>query len=153
MVIFGMSLVWARMNSKSGDVDRLRPAHAAPDHGDRLRGALAGRAALRVRAADGVDADVAELAVEEAVIGAAAEFAVGRELQSDALLQRERVLDGLVFGRGQRGLVDFAAREFRAQIEQRLGAEQAADVLGAERRLQLRQQGFLLRPNAVATAG
>ena len=44
---------------------------------------------------------------------------------------------------GQRGLVDLAAGEFRALVEQRLGAQQAADVLGAERRLQLRQQCFL----------
>jgi len=94
-------------------VDRMAPAHAAFDHGDRLAGALAGRAALRIDAADRIDAEVAELAIEEAVIGAAAEFAVGGELQPDTLLQHERVLDGLVFGLGERRLVDFATREFR----------------------------------------
>ena len=127
-------------------VDRIGPAHAALDHARPAAWRACRvpvRAALGVLAADGVDADVAELAVEEAVIGAAAEFAVGRELQADALLQRERILDGLVLGRGQRGLVDFAAGEFRALVEQRLRAQQAADVLGAERRLQLGQQGFL----------
>jgi hypothetical protein len=118
-------------------VDRMAPAHPAVDHRDRLASALARCAALRVLAADRIDAEVAELAVEEAVIGAAAEFAVGRKLQPNALLQRERVLDGLVFGFGQGRLVNFATREFRPLVEQGLGAQQAADVLGAERRLDL----------------
>jgi hypothetical protein len=65
-------------------------------------------AALGVFAANGVDAEIAELAVEEAVIGAAAEFAVGRELQPDALLQRQRLLDRGVLGGGERLAADFA---------------------------------------------
>ena len=82
MVIFGMSPVLARMNAKSGTligwVQRTRLLISATGCAARLPG----RAAPRVLAADGVDADLAELAVEEAVIGAAAEFAVGRELQA-----------------------------------------------------------------------
>ena len=96
----------------------MAPAHAALDHGDRLVGALAGRAALRVDAADGVDAEVAELAVEEAVIGAAAEFAVGRELQPDALLQRQRLLDRGVLGGRKRLAAEFAAREPAALVKE-----------------------------------
>jgi len=92
------------------EVDRPRPLHAAVDHGNRLAAALAGRAGLGAArgcfAGDGIDAQLAELAIEKAVIGAAAEFAVGRELEPDALLQRQRLLDGRVFGSGERRAVE-----------------------------------------------
>ena len=80
MVIFGSKRVLARMKSKSatliGCVQRTRLLISATGCAPRLPAVLR---ALRVCAADGVDADVAELAVEEAVIGAAAEFAVRGE--------------------------------------------------------------------------
>src|SRR6185295_2989692 len=75
-------------------MDRMAPAHAAVDQRDRLRAAASWVAAGGVLAGDGVDAEVAELAVEEAVIGAAAEFTVGRKLEANTLLQRQCVLDG-----------------------------------------------------------
>ena len=74
MVIFGKVLVRARRNAEIRGMDRSFPGDAAPDRGNRLRGAPAcgvfGRRFER---------NVAKLAVEVAVIGGAAEFAVGRE--------------------------------------------------------------------------
>ena len=52
------------------------------------------------------------------MVGAAAEFAVGGELEADALLQRQRLADRPVLGGGQRGLVDLAAAEADTFIEQ-----------------------------------
>jgi hypothetical protein len=89
-------------------------------------------AALGVFPANGVDAEIAELAIEEAVIGAAAEFAVGRELQPDTLLQRQHLLDRGVLGGGKRLAADFAASEPATLVKQGLRTKQAADVLGSE---------------------
>ena len=94
-------------------------------------------AALGVFAANGVDAEIAELAIEEAVIGAAAEFAIGRELQPDTLLQRQRLLDRGVLGGSERLAADFAASEPATLVEQGLRTKQAADVFGSERRVEL----------------
>ena len=116
-------------------VDRLRPAHAALDEGDRLRcpnPGLAALATLGVLATDRIDADVAERAIEEAVIRAAAELAVGRKLEADAFLKRERVPDGRIFRGAQRLPADLAAAEARTQVQEVARAQQAADVLGAE---------------------
>src|SRR6266436_9535792 len=122
-------------------VDWAGPLHAASDQRDRLAATLADGAglgaALGVFAANGVDAEIAELAVEETVIGAAAEFAVGRELQPDALLQRQRLLDRGVLGGGERLAADFAASEPATLVEQGLRTKQAADVFGSERRVEL----------------
>jgi hypothetical protein len=122
----------------------MGPLHAAFDRRDRLAGAFAGGASLGILAADGVDAEIAKLTIEEAVVGAAAEFPVGREFEADTLLQRNRLLDGRILGRGERIGANLAASELAPLFEQRLRTQQAADVLGAERRLQLRQQWFLL---------
>src|SRR5262249_36511526 len=116
-------------------VDRLRPVHAAPDERDRLRCPLAGLATLAapgVLAADRVDADVAERAIEEAVIRAAAKLAVGRKLEADAFLKRERVPDGRIFRGAQRVAADLAVAKARAQLQELARTQQAADVLGAE---------------------
>ena len=98
-------------------IDRTGPAHAALDERHRLRGAAARLATFGVLAADGIDTDFSKLAVKETVVGAATEFAVGRELEPHALLEPQRVLDGFVFGLGQLRPVDFATREFCALIE------------------------------------
>src|SRR5262249_21313617 len=118
-------------------IDRLRPADAAVDNRHRLRCALPGRSAASVFSAYGIDADIAKLAIEEAVIGAAAEFAVGRKFQANALLQCQRVLDGRVLGLGEPRPVTLAGSEFGALLEQPLRAQEAADVLGAKWRLWL----------------
>src|SRR5262249_1205701 len=130
-------------------VDRGGRLHGACDEGDRLAGTLGDGAglgaALGVFAANGVDAEIAELAIEEAVIGAAAEFAVGRELQPDTLLQRQHLLDRGVFGGGKRLAADFAASEPATLVKQGLRTKQAADVFGPERWVELGTQPALLR--------
>ena len=93
-----------------------------------LRAACAGRACRRL------ERDVAELGIEIAVIRGAAELTVGGKPQSDALLQRDRVIDRTVFSRGERCLIDLALREAAAQREQAHRPQQAADMRGAKRR-------------------
>src|SRR5262249_35714129 len=141
------------------DIDRRGPAHAAVDEGNRLRGASARLATFGVLAADGIDADFPELAVKETVVGAATEFAVGRELEPHALLESQRLLDGFVFGLGQLCPVDFAAREFCALIEQLAWPQQVANVLSMEWRRVVRQhrrqasRGLRNRAGKGGTAG
>jgi hypothetical protein len=133
------------------DIDRMRPLHAARDQRHRLC-AAASALGLRIgigSAIDHIDRDVSELAVEEAVIRPAAEFAVRHEAKTQALLQRDGVADGVILRRGELGLCDLAARETRPGIAQRLRAQQAADVLGAERRLLAQQRHF--DPDALAS--
>jgi hypothetical protein len=84
------------------------------------------------------------------VIGAAAKLAVGCELEPDALLQGEHILDCGVLRLRQRLAVDLAAAEFRPQIEQALRTKKTADVLGAERRL-VRGQCLLLATSSLGT--
>jgi hypothetical protein len=122
-------------------VDWAGPPHAAFDQRDRLAATLADGAglgaALSLFTANGVDAEIAELAVEEAVIGTAAEFAIGGELQPDTLLQRQRLLDRGVLG-GREGLAaEFAASEPVTLVQEGLRTKQAADVFGSERRVDL----------------
>ena len=69
------------------------------------------------------------------MIGAASKFAIGCELQPDALLQGHRRRYGVVLCLGERRLVDGVAAEFCPKIEKALRTQQTADVLGAERRL------------------
>src|SRR5205823_6360359 len=81
-----------------------------------------------------IERDVAKPAVEIAVVGRAAEFTVGRELQADALLQPHGVFDGAIFGCGERDLIDLARCKAAPCFEQRRRPQQAADVLRAEGR-------------------
>ena len=129
MVIFGIAVRARTQKLEIIDVDRARPFQLAVDDRGRLRAA-----AIRAfgDAADRVRNDVAKLAVKIAVIGAAAEFAVGRKPQADPLLQRDRVGDGAVFRGGERFVGDFAAFELPAQVEQILRPQQAADMFGAK---------------------
>src|SRR5262249_31772099 len=89
--------------------------------------------------ADGVGGELPESPVKETVGGAGTEFAGRRELEPHALLERQRVLDGFVFGLGQLRAVDFAAREFCTLIEQLARPQQATDMLGMEWRRVVRQ--------------
>src|SRR5262249_54122094 len=115
-------------------VDRRSPLHAALDQRDRLGGARAGHtgrgAALGGVAADRVDTEVTELAIEEAMIGAAAEFAIRGEPKADTLLERENVLNGIVFRRGQLlALVSPHAK--RARISSSLGGRRKLPMCSA----------------------
>ena len=64
----------------------------------------------------------------------AAEFAVGDGLQPDLFLLPDDLLDLAVFHRFQRAGRDLPALAFRARLLQRRGAQQAANMIGAERR-------------------
>src|SRR5581483_9978102 len=65
----------------------------------------------------------------------AAEFAVGDRLQTDLLLAPDDPLDLAVLDRLEFGRRDVALGALLARLLQRRGAQQAADVIGAERRL------------------
>jgi hypothetical protein len=71
------------------------------------------------------------------VIGAAAEFAVGDELEAELFLEPDRAANGRVFGGRQFGLIDLAAREAGALPHQFRRTQKTADMLSAERWLQL----------------
>ena len=96
----------------------------------------------RLAGVDEGDLGAAQGQHEILVPGAAAELAVGHDLEADALLQRDRVADRRVLDRAQ--LVEGAAAldrrvlialETGARVEQFLRTQQAADDFGAERRL------------------
>jgi hypothetical protein len=74
------------------NIDRVSPKDAAFDKGDRLRSASAViRCASCIQTGDGIDAQVAELLIEKAMVRSATEFAVSRKTQTDALLQGKRI--------------------------------------------------------------
>ena len=65
----------------------------------------------------------------------AAELAVGDGLQADLLLLLDDALDLAVFDRLEVGGADLALGALCPRLLQRCGAQQAADMVGAERRL------------------
>src|SRR5208282_1668138 len=83
----------------------------------------------------GVKRHAIEMPEEIEMPPGAAKLAVGGELQPDFLLLFDRVADLAVFGRAQRGIGNFVALVLGARLLQRGGPQQAADVIGAERRL------------------
>ena len=64
----------------------------------------------------------------------AAELAVGNGLEPDLLLLLDRALDLAVLDRLERSRIDLAPGVFLAGLLQRSRTQQAADVVGAERR-------------------
>ena len=79
--------------------------------------------------------DAAELVDEVHVPGPAAELAVGGRLEADALLRRDGLDDRGVLGLAQLLAADRARGELLAGVQQGRRAQQAPDVIGAERRL------------------
>jgi len=69
------------------------------------------------------------------VPGGATELAVGRRAEADLFLLAHDLLDAVVFETPELVGVDPAGAEGVARLEQTRGAKQAADVVGAERRL------------------
>ena len=116
-MIFGSALV-VRERRKAKSAAWIGPFQAMRLRidADRLRAA-----AVRAAVGRGFEGDVAEPAVEIAVIRRAAEFSVGREPQTDARLQGDRFLDRAILGGGQRRLVDLAAREARRRSSRPAG--------------------------------
>jgi hypothetical protein len=85
--------------------------------------------------------DAAELVDEVHVPRRAAVLAVGGRLQADLLLHGHGVADGVVLDLAQPVGVQGAGGEALPRLEQGLGAEQAPDVVGAERRLTTSMHG------------
>ncbi len=82
------------------------------------------------------DADAVDAAGGEAVgIGAAAELAIGHNLEPDRLLLGDGGADRFVFDRAQFRGVDLAGVELGAGVHHRSGTNEAADLVGAERRM------------------
>src|SRR5467141_961589 len=77
--------------------------------------------------------DAVEAVDEVDVPPVAAELAVGDRLQADVLLQLDGFLDALVFHGTQRRMIDLALPVPGARGMECLRAQQAADVVGAER--------------------
>ncbi len=78
--------------------------------------------------------DAVEAVDEVDVPPVAAELAVGDRLDADRLLQRDHVADAAVLHRFQLGLADLALSCLRPRLVQLLRAQQAADMVGTERR-------------------
>src|SRR6516165_3198776 len=116
-----------------GRIDRMVPLHAAADNRDRLRAATASPVrANSVGAANSIDAQLPERAVEKAVIGAATKFAISDKFEAQSLLQPDRIGNGGIFGGGERGRVDLALGKAGAFAQQIGRTQQTADMLGAE---------------------
>src|SRR5580693_9146387 len=72
-------------------------------------------------------------------------FAVGGELQPDVLLQAHYAADRVVLDAGQLGRRQLALLRRRPRRNQRIRPDQAADMVGAERRFHSLLHGSLVR--------
>jgi hypothetical protein len=72
---------------------------------------------------------------EAAPVGAAAKLAVCDDGQPNVLLQLYRIADRCVLGGGKPDIVDFACMKCAKRLAQRGRAQQAADVVGTNRRM------------------
>src|SRR5262249_49944196 len=111
------------------DVDGPGPLDLAVHDRERLRRAAVAAVSFL---GEGVRRDVAELSVEIAMVGAAPKLAVGRTLEAEPLLQRDRAGDRLVFRARQVVGARVSGGEAPARGEQFRRPQQAADVLGAK---------------------
>jgi len=82
----------------------------------------------------GTDGETLDRLDEAAPIGAAAKLAVGHDLEAELLLERHGVADRLVAHRLELVLHQLAGAKPAIGLGQRLGAQQAANMLGAETR-------------------
>lgn len=93
-------------------IDRMCPLHAAADDRDRLLAPPATiLATFGIGAVDCINAEFTELTIEEAVIRATAEFAIGDKFEADLFLQADGLANSRIFLRRQCGLIDFATDE------------------------------------------
>jgi len=116
-----------------GALDVLDVAHLV-DHAHHRRRQLLRSVGLPDRDRD-VGLDAAELREEVDVEVGAPELAVGDAVQADVFLEPDDLRDGVVLDGTQRLGRDLAARFSLARLEQALGSQETADVVGAERRM------------------
>jgi len=72
---------------------------------------------------------------EAAPVGATAELAVSNDREPNFFLQLYNVADRCILGGGEAGIVDFAGMECAKRLAQRGRTQQAADVVGTNRRV------------------
>ena len=135
MQTLGVRGVWRLRKSKSGALDARGVAQLAGDpHRRRLEADLAAVVAAEARGEAALaDRHAIEPLEEVDVEEGAAELAVGDALEPDLLLLAHRLGDALVLDRAQLVRAGSRPRAPRARLEQPLGPQQAADVVGAER--------------------
>src|SRR4029453_550247 len=68
-------------------------------------------------------------------IGPAPKLAVGDDVEPDLLLQRDHAADGIVLDRAQLVAAELALCVLRSRVQKPRRPHQAADMLGAERRV------------------
>ena len=105
-----------------------------------LAAAAAERDGNRLALAD----EAAELREEVHVPGGPPLLSVGDPLQARRLLQRDGLADRRVLGRAEVGSARSLGRHVRADLLERGRTEQAADVIGTERRARRCRHGDLL---------
>src|SRR5262249_2791857 len=116
-----------------GNIDRMSPAYATFYESNRLGAtSTAVRRASSIRTRDRINAQIAKLLIEKAVIRPATEFTVGDKLQTQALLQCHSVCNRSIFRIPQIGLRDFSPCEASAVLEKALRPQQTSNVLGTE---------------------
>jgi hypothetical protein len=116
-------------------MDRLRPLQARADAGLRLHAPARNLRRSLLIGGHPVRLDVAQLGEKEAVIGLAAELAIGDEAQTHPLLKRHRVPNGLILRQPQDGLAHLPEAMLAAQLQKPGRTKKAADMFGAEWRL------------------
>src|ERR1700692_3551100 len=89
--------------------------------------------------------DVADLEQEVALPGMAVVFAVSDEFQPDLLLQPHHAADSIVLDAGPLCGWDLALLRGRPRRDQRIGPDQAADMVGAEWRFHSLLHGSYVR--------
>ena len=84
---------------------------------------------------------------EAAPIGAAAEFAVGHDLEPDLLLHVDGVADAIVLDARELAVADLLAGMAPERLPQCRRPQQAADVIGAKRRTAVRSDAHASSPS------
>jgi hypothetical protein len=117
------------------ELDRLCMLHLAGDLQHRRCEAHVAALGVELRGEAGVRLHAVQLLEEVDVEVLAAEFSVRDPVQAEAFLELHDVADRLVLDLAKLGLGDLALAELFACVDHRLRAQEAADVVGAERRL------------------
>src|SRR5215470_1992647 len=127
----------------AGEIDLADHAHALGLGLDAGEGdALAG----------GVELDPVEPLVEVELPPSAAELAIGRKLEPDLLLLLDDLLDLAILDRLELGGGDLTLLALPSRLLERRGAQEAADVIGAERRFGSRRHGSHLPQTSPASS-
>ena len=131
-MIFGVRLVCAATNLKCSSIGWPEKPSLPVTLQALVAGGHAGEGDAGVH---DVLLDAVEAPEEIEMPPGAAELAVGDRLQADLFLLLDDALDLAVFDRLERGGVDLALGALLARLLQRGRTQQAADMVGAERRL------------------